>query len=109
MAERIRLTISVTPHAHEVFSRLAAASGVSLGRAMGDWLNDTASAADLMVGRVHEVRSAPSAAFQMYMAELAQKTLELTVSPPERRTFPPSSNTGGKSPSKGGKPGGKRP
>ena len=57
--ERIRLTITVTPEVHEIFSRLAEAGNVSLGRAMGDWLSDTSEAAQQMADLVSEARERP--------------------------------------------------
>lgn len=44
MSDRIRLTISVEPEVHAIFSKMAEASGMSLGKCMGDWLADTAEA-----------------------------------------------------------------
>lgn len=58
-ADRIRLTITVSPEAHAVFSRMAQAAGVSLGRAMGDWLNDTAEGAEFVAQKMEEARKAP--------------------------------------------------
>lgn len=57
--ERIRLTITVTPEVHETFQKLAEASNVSLGRAMGDWLGDTSEAAQMMASLMAEARSKP--------------------------------------------------
>lgn len=72
-AERIRLTITVTPEVHRVFSRLAAASGQSLGRAMGDWLGDTLEAADYVANLAEKAREAP----KMVMRELHAYALGL--------------------------------
>lgn len=58
-AERVRLTISVTPEVHAAFSRLAEASGMSLGRAMGEWLEDTLDAVLYTADLVEKARSAP--------------------------------------------------
>jgi len=57
--ERIRLTITVTPKVHAAFSRLASASGMSLGRAMGEWLEDTLDAVEYTAGLVEKARAAP--------------------------------------------------
>lgn len=56
---KIRLTITVTPEVHEAFSRLAKASGMSLGRAMGEWLADTLDVVQYTAGKVEEARIAP--------------------------------------------------
>ena len=38
MSEVIRTTVPVRPEVHAAFKRLADVQGVSLGRAIGDWL-----------------------------------------------------------------------
>lgn len=59
MSERVRLTISVSPEVHEVFSRMATASGSSLGKTMGDWLQDTMEGAQFVAMKMEEARKAP--------------------------------------------------
>ena len=59
MSERIRLTISVTPEAHEIFSRMAVSMGVSLGRCMGDWLSDTSEGAQFVAQKVEDAKRSP--------------------------------------------------
>lgn len=58
-ADRVRLTISVTPEVHETFARLAKAGSMSLSRAMGEWLADTVEAAQFMAAKMEEARAAP--------------------------------------------------
>lgn len=65
-APNIRLTISVTPEVHEVFSRLAKAGGASLSKTMGDWLGDTVEAAEFMAEKIEQARAAP----QIVMREM---------------------------------------
>lgn len=55
----VRLTITVSPKVHETFQRLAKASSMSTGRAMGDWLGDTIDAAEFMAVNMEKARSAP--------------------------------------------------
>ncbi len=57
--QRIRLTISVSPEAHAVFKRMADATGMSLGMAMGEWLDDTSEGADLLAQKLAEARQSP--------------------------------------------------
>ena len=57
--ERVRLTITVTPEVHAAFSRLAKGSRMSLGRAMGEWLQDTLEAVEFTADKVEQARSAP--------------------------------------------------
>lgn len=112
--ERIRLTITVSPEVHEVFSRMAETAGVSLGRCMGDWLADTIDGAQFVATKMAEARAAPKtvmremhAAASGLLAEVRSETERLrasgwrpgsasAVAPP----LPPSSLTGGKSPAK---------
>lgn len=72
-ADRVRLTITVTPEVHEAFSRLAKASGMSLGRAMGEWLGDTLEAVTYTAQKVEEARAAP----KLVMRELHAYALGL--------------------------------
>jgi hypothetical protein len=58
-SERIRLTITVTPEVHAAFTKLADASGMSLGRAMGEWLQDTLEAVEFTAQKVQQARGAP--------------------------------------------------
>lgn len=109
--DRIRLTISVTPEVHETFSRMAEASGVSLGRCMGDWLADTAEGAQFVAQKMVEARKAPKTLMRemrsmaVGLVELTDETLEGMRAPrrsgaslashgPARGTPAPSSNTG---------------
>lgn len=57
--QTVRLTIAVTPEVHAVFKRLAGASGMSISKAMGEWLGDTLEGAELMASKVEEARAAP--------------------------------------------------
>lgn len=68
MSERIRLTITVTPEVHAVFTRIADASGQSLGRTMGDWLCDTAEGAQFVASKMEEARRAPKTVMREFQA-----------------------------------------
>jgi hypothetical protein len=57
--DRIRTTISLDPEVHEIFKRMAEASGMSVSRAMGEWLADTAEGAEFVVAKMVEARQAP--------------------------------------------------
>jgi hypothetical protein len=54
---RLRVTVSVTPETLAVFQHYAEASGVSVGRAMGDWLGEQLSAVQFAALRFEEVRT----------------------------------------------------
>jgi hypothetical protein len=53
---RVRVTVPVTHETLEAFQHLAESSGVSVGRAMGDWLSDQLSAVTWAALRYEEVR-----------------------------------------------------
>lgn len=118
--ERVRLTISVTPEVHSAFQRLAAASGMSLSRAMGEWLGDTLDAVEFTAKKVEEARAAPKQvmrelhAYALGMADETGAFLETMRKGKSSqastaaagggrglRASPPSSNTGGKGTRKG--------
>lgn len=113
----VRLTISITPEVHEVFKRFAAAAGMSISRAMGEWLGDTIEAAQFTAEKMEQARSAPRLVMrEMHsyalgileeteglMNEIKAKGVESrrvgdAQASPARRdaTIPPPSNTGGK-------------
>ncbi len=124
--DSIRLTITVTPEVHATFQRFAKASGMSLGRAMGEWLGDTLEGAELLASQLERARAAPKAAIRemhAFALGLTDETGALMKSiteegrrarldaqaSPGRDALPPSSNTGGKGTKKAqGKPGNSR-
>ncbi len=57
--ERIRTTISLEPEALEIFKRMAEAGNMSVSRCMGDWLTDTADAAQMITLKMEEAKKAP--------------------------------------------------
>ena len=78
--EKIRLTITVSAEVHDTFSRMAAASGTSLGRTMGEWLGDTRDAAEAMALMLEKARQAPRQAMRemhSYALGLTDATSEL--------------------------------
>jgi hypothetical protein len=75
--DRVRLTITVTPEVHAAFSRLSEASNMSLGRAMGEWLEDTMEAALHAATLLEKARAAPKqvmAQVHAYALGLADET-----------------------------------
>lgn len=122
---RVRLTITVTPEVHVAFHRLSKASGMSIGRAMGEWLGDTLDAVEFTAAKVEEARSSPKLVMQemhAYAMGLVDETNAMILSMrgkgsavrekgvPSRTVplDPPSSNTGGKVPRVNPKTGAKR-
>ena len=122
----VRLTISVTPEVHATFQRLAKGSGMSISKAMGEWLGDTIEAADFMATKIEQARAAPKIVMRemhAYALGLADETGALLERVAEKgkqdraaasaraptgpASRPPSGNTGGKGTRTGtGKPGG---
>ena len=83
----VRVTVPVTPEVQEAFQRLAAASGISTGKAMGDWLKDTLEGALAMAEMLEKARSAPKQAVRQmhsYALGLTDVTSELLADLSER-------------------------
>lgn len=57
--ERVRVTVPVSPEVLEAFQKISKATGMSVGRAMGEWLDDTLDAAQFMGQTVEKARAAP--------------------------------------------------
>ena len=120
MSERIRFTIAVESEVYDAFADLAESSGQSLSRCIGDWLRDTAEAAQITTIKVNEVRAAPQAITRAFVDMMAREALSPAVqaalggmrggaprvgavgtrSGGTAAVSPPSSNTGGKVPGK---------
>ena len=76
----IRVTVPVTPEVQAAFQRRAAASGMSTGKAMGEWLADTMEGALTMAEMLEKARRAPKQAvseMHAYALGLADMTSEL--------------------------------
>lgn len=79
MTERTRFTISCDVDTYEAFADLAESSGVSLSRCIGDWLRDTAEAAQMTTIRINEVRKSPEEAFRAYQVQVARSLPDLAA------------------------------
>ena len=85
--EPVRLTITVTPEVHAAFRRLADASGMSMGKAMGEWLGDTLEAVEFMAEKMEQARAAPRLVMQEMHASalgLADETKQVLANVKER-------------------------
>jgi hypothetical protein len=117
----VRVTVPVRPDVLAAFQRLAAAQGVSTGKAMGEWLADTLDGVEAMAGLLEKARAAPKVAvremhsYAMGLTDLTSELLEQVrrrepgpgrdakasrPGPGSRTLTPPVSNTGGKVPKK---------
>lgn len=110
MTDRVRFTIAVDADVYEAFADLAHSSGVSLSRCIGDWLRDTAEAAQMTTIKLNAVRKSPQQAFEAFIRDgmlpemervlAARRGAAGTRQAARAASDPPSSNTGGKSPGK---------
>ena len=76
----MRVTVPVTPEVQAAFQRLAAASGMSTGKAMGEWLEDTLEGVLTMADMLEKARRAPKQAvseMHAYALGLADMTSDL--------------------------------
>ena len=75
--EKTRVTVPVTQDVLDAFQRLAKASGMSTGRAMGEWLSDTLDAVEFTAQKVEQARAAPKVVMRemhAYALGLADET-----------------------------------
>ena len=76
----VRVTVPVAPDVLEAFRRLAAAQGVSVGRAMGEWLADTVDGVEHMTELLQRARTSPKLVVRelhAYATGLTETTAEL--------------------------------
>ena len=111
-SSRVRTTISVDPEVLMIFTQMADAGGMSVGRCIGEWLADTADGAQMIAQKMIDARRAPMVVMRELQAEMygAQEELQnvirkiqsekllgstrSAVPMPVRAVVPPSSNTG---------------
>ena len=122
---RVRLTITVTPDVHAAYTRLSKASGSSIGREMGDFLDATLEAVAFTASKMEQARESPATVMQelnAYAEGLAGGVATLraimgggkgkaragALVHAEPALRPPPSNTGGKVPRVNPKTGAKR-
>jgi hypothetical protein len=86
MADRIRLTITVTQEVHDAFSRMAEVGGVSLGRAMGDWLESTLDGAQFVTREVTNAKELPKLMQRELLIRLGVN-LNTAVAADSRRSY----------------------
>lgn len=132
-----RISVPLSPETRLVFEGLSRAAGRSMGSVIAEWLDDTSEPARYVASKMLEVRGstrAVSAQIHAYALGLSDEAGEVVrraaAGGPRSRggpaaapvtssgdglegsqdtLYPPSSNTGGKVPVKGKKPGRSRP
>lgn len=120
----IRVSVPITPDVLEKFKRFSEASGLSLGKSIGDWLKDTASGLDAMTDILEAHKRSPSQAmaklssYATALQDMTSGALDAMKNGPsplgegdppagkslavakaamvKAAAFPPVSNTGGK-------------
>jgi len=112
--KEVRLTIPVSEHVHQTFTRIARAGNVPIGRSMGEWLADTVEAAEFMAQKMEEARTAPAMvarelhSYALGLSDMTQTLISQakkvekggmpqapTLSTFAKKPTTPSSNTGG--------------
>lgn len=99
MTRRVRTTISLKPEVLEVYRQMAEASGSSLSRVIGDWLDGTLDGAMLINQKVAEAKGMPSLFLSglLDLVEVQKIEVEQLEKLFRNADYPPSSNTGLKS------------
>ena len=113
MSEVIRTTVPVPVAVHQAFKRLADAQGISLGRAMSNWLTDTADTAEMVAAQMVKAKAEPVRVLRELQL-MAEGSVDTAGSLIERMRamekelpdplYPPLCNTGGKVPKNPKKP-----
>jgi len=101
MSKPVRVTVPVDPEVLERFKRLAAVSGNSVGKSMGDWLSDTSDGVVAMAELMERAREQPKLVarelhgYALGLTDLTSDLLEQFRARNSAHT-PPVGNTGGK-------------
>ena len=105
----IRTTVPIEPETYEAFKRMSEVSGVSMGRAIGSWLEETKDAALMIALKMEQAKREPARVLRELelMTEgaitIADEALTSyrkardKVESAEKAPNPPSCNTGGHS------------
>ena len=94
-----RVSVPVTPEVLAKFQRFSEASGLSLGKSMGDWLRDTAAGLDAMTEILEMHKRAPAEAIAKFQG-LATSLQAVTSEALENMKRPSPRAEGG--PARGG-------
>ena len=106
-SQRVRVTVPVTPDTLEAFQHYADAAGISVGRAMGDWLRDQVSAVTYVAVQLEAVHEAPREIALQLVPAAARMDAESAGERPAAAAAGPEAPRpvirGGKSPRQGAK------
>jgi hypothetical protein len=104
----IRTTVPIEPETYEAFKRMSEVSGVSMGRAIGSWLEETKDAALMIALKMEQAKREPARVLRelelmtegaITIADEALTSCRKARDAAEKagkEPFPPSCNTGGK-------------
>ena len=104
----IRTTVPIEPETYEAFKRMSEVSGVSMGRAIGSWLEETKDAALMIALKMEQAKREPARVLRQLelmtegaitIADEALTSYRKARDAAEKagkEPFPPSCNTGGK-------------
>ena len=104
----IRTTVPIEPETYEAFKRMSEVSGVSMGRAIGSWLEETKDAALMIALKMEQAKREPARVLRelelmtagaITIADEALTSYRKARDAAEKagkEPFPPSCNTGGK-------------
>lgn len=104
----IRTTVPIDPETYEAFKRMSEVSGVSMGRAIGSWLEETKDAALMIALKMEQAKREPARVLRelelmtegaITIADEALTSYRKARDAAEKagkEPFPPSCNTGGK-------------
>ena len=104
----IRTTVPIEPETYAAFKRMSEVSGVSMGRAIGSWLEETKDAALMIALKMEQAKREPARVLRelelmtegaITIADEALTSYRKARDAAEKagkEPFPPSCNTGGK-------------
>ena len=104
----IRTTVPIEPETYEAYKRMSEVSGVSMGRAIGSWLEETKDAALMIALKMEQAKREPARVLRelelmtegaITIADEALTSYRKARDAAEKagkEPFPPSCNTGGK-------------
>ena len=104
----IRTTVPIEPETYEAFKRMSEVSGVSMGRAIGSWLEETKDAALMIALKMEQAKREPARVLRelelmtegaitiAHEALTSYRKARDAAEKAGKEPFPPSCNTGGK-------------
>ena len=98
--KQVRVTVPVAPDVLEAFQRLASVSGMSTGKAMGEWLSDTMDGVRMMTDLLEKAKQAPKLAareLHAYATGLTGLTSDLIEEIKQKSAGAPSAGSGKRS------------